>query len=533
MNRGSGTSLLLVMLVLSSHARSGEEVDTAAVARIINEGTNRSRVMETLERLTDCCGPRLSWSPEFERAAEWTMETMREWGLENVHTEQWAPLGRGWSLKRYTAEVTAPTPFPLLSYPKAWSAGTRGRLDGEVVYLDAQSDSTLKSYSGRLRGKFVLLSEPAEVKPPFEPLATRESDSTLLAYANADPGREQRSGRPTRYSGWVQRRMMERKKLQLCRDEGAAALLSVSRRDGGSVTVESAAIPDHPDTPYTNRTQAFETDPHQILPQVTVAAEHYNRLVRLLRRGEHPRLEMNLEVAWTEPDSGFNVIGEIPGSDLADEVVMIGAHLDSWHGGTGTVDNGAGVAACMEAVRILMALGLRPRRTVRIALWGGEEQGLLGSRAYVSRHLGERTRVPPADSGGSSHQISYKPEAEKLSLYINHDFGSGRIRGVLMNRNEALRPILRAWIAPFHEMGASTLTLKGTRNSDHASFEAINITNIEFLQDELDYFSRAYHSTMDLYERALEEDLKQASVILAAFAYTAATRDERMPRKPR
>ncbi|MGB6033487.1 MAG: M20/M25/M40 family metallo-hydrolase, partial [Bacteroidota bacterium] len=508
--KGSGTSLLFAMVFLSVAGSSAEQVDTAAVARIIDEGTNRSRVMESLGWLTDIFGPRLSWSPGFQKAGEWTMETLREWGLENVHREQWTPLGRGWTLERYTAHVTTPTPFPLISYPKAWSPGTPGTVSGELIYLDARTDSALESYEGRLAGKFVLLSEPVNVKPPFEPLATREVDSSLLAYANADPDLEPRSRRPSRFSGWVGRRMMQRKKLQLCRDEGAAGLLTVSRRDGGNVMVQSATIPDHPDTPYTSRRQAFETDPESTLPQVTVAAEHYNRLVRLLQKGENPRLEMSLEVAWTEPDSGFNVIGEIPGSDLRDEVVMIGAHLDSWHGGTGTVDNAVGVAACMEAVRILKALDLQPRRTIRIALWGGEEQGLLGSRAYVKRHLGERMRTPATDSAEAGIPTRYKPDAEKFSIYINQDLGSGRIRGVLMNRNEALRPILRAWLTPFHKMNASTLTLNGTTNSDHASFEAINITNIEFLQDKLDYFTRAYHGTMDLYERALEEDLKQA-----------------------
>jgi hypothetical protein len=532
MKIGSCSSFVLALVLLSSAGSSAEDVDSAAVARIIDEGSNRSRVMETLSWLTDVYGPRLSWSPAFQKAADWTMETLREWGLQNVQREKWAPLGRGWTLERYRAHVTAPTPFPLLSYPKAWSPSTQGTTSGEIIYLDAKTDSALESYKGKLGGKFVLLSEPVKVKPPFTPLATREVDSTLLAYANADPDLKPRSGRSARSSGWVKRRMMGRKKLQLCRDEGAAGLLTVSRRGGGAVMAQSASVPDHPDTPYTSRKKAFETDPGEILPQVAVAAEHYNRLVRLLRKGETPRLEMDLDVALTEPDSGFNVIGEIQGSDLRDEVVMIGAHLDSWHGGTGTVDNGTGVAACMEAMRILKTLNLQPRRTIRIALWGGEEHGLYGSRAYVKRHLGERKRVPATDSSESRISTTYRPDAEKFSLYINVDMGSGRIRGVLLNRNEALRPILRAWLAPFEKMGASTLTLRGTRSSDHASFEAINITNIEFLQDRLDYFSRAYHGTMDLYERALEEDLKQASIILAAFAYNAATRDERMPRKP-
>jgi hypothetical protein len=533
MKTGNWSFLLLSLVLLGAGTSRAEDVDSAAVAQIIDEGTERSRVMETLGWLTDVYGPRLSWSPEYRKAAHWTMEALRGWGLQNVQKEKWSPLGRGWTLERYSAHVTTPTPFPLISFPKAWSPGTKGTVSGELIYLDAKTDSSLETYKGKLAGKFVLLSDPVKVRPPFQPLATREQDSTLLAYANAGPRPERRSGRSAWYSKWVQRRMLARKKLQLCRDEGAAGLLTISRRSGGGVMAQSASVPDHPDTPYTSRKRAFETEPADILPQIAVAAEHYNRLIRLLRKGETPRLEMNLDVTLTEPDSGFSVIGEIPGSDLKDEVVMIGAHLDSWHGGTGAVDNGTGVAVCMEAVRILKVLNLQPRRTIRIALWGGEEQGLFGSRAYVKRHLGERERIQATDSSQSRFSITYRPDAEKFSFYINLDTGSGKIRGVLMNRNEALRPILRAWLAPFQEMGATTLTLKGTRSSDHASFEAVNITNIEFLQDRLDYFTQAYHGTMDLYERALEDDLKQASIIMAAFAYNAAMRDEQMPRKPR
>jgi hypothetical protein len=510
----------------------GEEVDTAAVARIIDEGTNRSQVMETLSWLTDVHGPRLSWSGTFQNAATWTIQTLEGWGLQNIHTERWTPLGKGWSIQRYAAHVTAPKYFPLISYPKAWSPGTNGKRTAEVIHLDAQSDSALSTYEGTLRGKYVLLSEPAELKPPFQPSATRESDSSLLLLANADPVRPERRGRSEWYSRRVKQRMLAYKKLQLCQDEGAAGILAVSRRSGGIVMVQSATVPDHPDTPYTHRRQAYQAGPNELPPQITVAAEHYNQLVRLLEKGQKVRVEFDLEVKYTEADSGFNVIAEIPGTDLKDEVVMIGAHLDSWHAGTGAIDNGAGVAACLEAMRILKALQLQPRRTIRIGLWGGEEQGLLGSRAYVRRHFGERKRIPATDSTESEMRTTYKPDAEKLSVYLNLDSGSGRIRGALINKNEALRPIVRAWLAPFREMGASTITLQGSRNSDHASFESINLPNIEFFQDKLDYFTRAFHGTMDLYERAVEDELKQASIILASCAYNAAMRDERMPRKP-
>jgi Zn-dependent M28 family amino/carboxypeptidase len=266
-----------------------------------------------------------------------------------------------------------------------------------------------------------------------------------------------------------------------------------------------------------------------MLPQIAVAAEHYNRILRLLRKGKQVRIEMNLDVNYVRADSGYNVIAEIPGSDLQDELVMIGAHLDSWHGGTGTTDNGTGVATCMEAIRILKALDLKPRRTIRIGLWGGEEQGLLGSRAYVRRHFGER-----ADSlnDSTSAVVRLTPEGEKFSVYFNNDNGTGKIRGVYMEGNEAVRPVFRKWLEPFEEMGASTLTLRGTGGTDHGAFNAIGLPGFQFIQDDIEYWTRSWHSTMDVYDRALEEDLKQASVVIAAFAYNAAMHDERIPRKP-
>jgi Zn-dependent M28 family amino/carboxypeptidase len=293
--------------------------------------------------------------------------------------------------------------------------------------------------------------------------------------------------------------------------------------------VLSAAVPSHPDTPRTRRPHAYDSNAPEILPQVAVGAEHYNLILRLLRKGKQVRIEMDLDVKYFREDSGYNVIAEIPGTDLRDELVMIGAHLDSWHGGTGTTDNGTGVASCMEATRILKLLDLKPRRTIRIALWGGEEQGVLGSRAYVKRHFGERADSSDDSTGAG---IRLKPEGEKFSVYFNNDNGTGKIRGVYMEGNEAVRPIFREWLDPFEELGASTLTLRSTGSTDHIAFNAIGLPGFQFIQDPVEYWSRTWHSTMDVFDRALEDDLKQASVIMAAFAYNAAMRDEPIPRKP-
>lgn len=507
-----------------------EKIDSAAVARIIDEGMNRSHVMDMISWLTDVCGPRLTWSGNYRHAMTWVMETLKGLGLANVHTEGWTPMGYSWEVERYSAHVVAPTVFPLLSYPKAWSPGTGGTRTGEVVYLNAKTDSALETYRGKLKGKFVLLSDSIEITAHFEPQAQRESDSSLLAMANADVRQPRR--RSFRSGDWIRRRMLQYQRLLLCQEEKAAGLLSGSKGDGGDVFVQDAMIPDHPDTPYTRSKQAFESDGRDMLPQVAVASEHYNRMLRMLERGQKVQLEMNLDVALGEKDSGYNVIGEIPGTDLKDEVVMIGAHLDSWHGGTGATDNATGVASCMEAMRILKTLGLTPRRTIRIGLWGGEEEGVYGSRAYVRTHLGE-LKQPDDTSAPGPRKIVTLPEADRFSAYFNNDNGTGKIRGIYMQGNESLRPIFRAWFAPFNAMGASTLTLLPTGSTDHVPFDAIGLPAFQFIQDDIEYTTRTWHSTMDVYDRAQPEDVKQASVIMAAFAYNAAMRDERLPRKVR
>jgi len=531
--RHAGSLVLRGLLLWSvfSHRAAAETVDSAVVAAIIEEGTNRSQIVETLTMLTDVIGPRLTWSPGFDSAAAWVARKLESWGVEQVHRESWAPRGRGWTLQRYSAHVTEPVVFPLLSYPKAWSPGTQGTVEARVIHLDAKDDSTLAAYRGKLGGAIVLLGNPVEITLDFAPRASRLNDSTLLALANAGPSQRRRR-RSQGWNRWVQRRIFEQRKLLLCQEEEVAAILTPCGTDLGIIRVGEASIADHPDTPYTRRPLAYNPEAPETVPQIAVASEQYNRLVRMLRTGTPVRVELSLDVHWSGADSGYNVIGEISGTDLRQETVMIGAHLDSWHGGTGAADNGAGVAVCMEAMRILKTLKDPPRRTIRIALWGGEEQGLYGSRDYVRQHLGQRIALADStvESASTGWEYSYTSEGEGFAGYFNLDNGGGRIRGIYMQGNEALRPIFRAWFTPFADMGASTLTLRGTASTDHTSFTAIGLPGFQFIQDDLEYDTVSWHTTLDVLDRIDTNDLRQSATIVAAFAYLAATRTERLPR---
>jgi Zn-dependent M28 family amino/carboxypeptidase len=265
------------------------------------------------------------------------------------------------------------------------------------------------------------------------------------------------------------------------------------------------------------------------------AAEHYDRIIRMIRDGQTVRLEMEVNVATTKPDSGFNIIGEIPGTDLKDEVVMIGGHFDTWHSGTGATDNNTGTATCMEAVRILQKIaakdGLKPRRTIRIGLWGGEEQGLFGSREYVGQMYARREGGGLAFGGGGGGEITKTPKYDELSVYFNHDNGSGRVRGVYLQGNEAARPIFRAWLSAFGDPTAQTITIQNTGGTDHQSFDGVGLPGFQFIQDPLEYDARTHHYNMDTFERIQEPDMKQAATIMAFFAYQAATREAKFPRK--
>ena len=364
--------------------------DTTVLSRLRTEGTDNSQVMTILGVLTDVNGPRLTNSRGYAAAARYARELLEQWGLKNVHFDYWdEDFGRGWELGKFSLSMLEPSYSPLIAYPKAWSPGVKGTVRGEAVYLDIEQESDLEKYRGKLKGKIVLFSLPSPVRPSFKADAWRHSEDDLRKMAEA-PATAAYQGR--RFSPPSEPQRLAYLKWDLCMREGAVAVLEASGRleDDGTIVVSGATVPYPPETPYGDRKQAWDADAPRILPQIVVAAEHYNRMVRLLRDGRRVSLELNLRVEFTPAALGYNVIGEIPGTDLAGEVVMIGAHLDSWHSSTGATDNAVGSAVMMEAMRLIQSLGEPPRRTIRIALWGGEEQGLIGSRSYVRRHLGRR-----------------------------------------------------------------------------------------------------------------------------------------------
>src|SRR5918912_3821114 len=374
------------------------------IERIKDEGMNRSQVMQTLSYLTDVIGPRLTASPNMKRANEWTRERLAQWGLQNAHLEAWGPFGRGWSLQRFSAQFTEPESIPLRAYPKAWSPGTTGTLVAKVVYVDVKTESDLEQYRGKLKGAIALTSPPVDVKARFTALGERLDEKALLKLANApDP-----KGAPPRRAPLPpeQRAAAEllSKKYQFFHNEGAALLVDPSRLgDGGTIFVQSAIVPqpfvENPFAPGVKRINPWDKDAPKILPQIVVSVEQYNRMIRMIQQGQNLTMSVDLAVQFQDRDlMGYNTVAEIPGTDLKDEIIMLGGHMDSWHAGTGATDNGAGVAVAKGAVRIIQALGLKPRRTIRIALWSGEEEGLLGSRGYVKEHFGE-VQTPQGQQG--------------------------------------------------------------------------------------------------------------------------------------
>lgn len=531
-------SFLLPFSVLAQTAAPAVyRAPKADIDKIREQGlTDRSQVMQTLSYMTDVIGARLTNSPNMRRANEWTRDKMKGWGMQNAHTEAWGPFGRGWSLKKYEASVVAPQYFPVIGFPKAWSPSTNGAVTGDVVVLDAKTSADLAKYKGKLKGKIVLVSGERPLKGIDKPLLNRYDDAGLQKLADAPAPKTGDSGNPPPevFKNITNYFNQQAERMKFLIDEGAAVMIDNSPGgSGGTVFVQGASV----GAPITGELKSFEDlfaaaafQPQNkdnmsvMMPQMTLATEDYNRLVRMIANGVTPQMTVEIDSQFYDDDPmGYNTVAEIPGSDpaLKDEVVMLGAHLDSWQSSTGATDNGAGSAAVMEAARIILASGLKPRRTIRVALWSGEEQGLYGSRGYVTSHFGEM----------KDGQLIKKPEYDKLSAYYNLDNGTGRIRGVYMQGNAAVRPFFEAWLAPFADLGAKTLTLSNTGGTDHLSFDAIGLPGFQFIQDEVEYGSRTHHSNQDNFDRIQAEDMKQAATIIAAFAYQTAMMDGKLPRK--
>ena len=487
-----------------------ESVDLDAVYAIKAEGFERSQVMELMSWLTDVHGPRLTGSPNLQAAADYTVERFADWGLDNIAQEVWGEFGRGWSNERFYAHAVEPQAYPLVGYAKAWTPGTGGMVTGEAVLALIANDEDIETHRGTLAGKFVLTAPAPEVQPMFEAPGRRYTDEELVGLA-AQPDPARRRGRRGRGPG--RDRAFPARRMAFFLEEGVAALIQPgpnpgSRRgDTGSVWVGSGGSRNPDDPP--------------VAPQVVLLSEHYGRIVRTLEKDLPVTLELNIRNTFHDDTlDTFNIIAEIPGTDRADEVVMLGAHFDSWHAGTGATDNAAGSAVMMEAMRILKATGLPLRRTVRVALWTGEEQGLLGSRAYVTKHFGDR------------RTMALEPDHARVSGYFNLDNGTGLLRGVYLQGNEAIAPIFTAWMAPFANLGMTTLSIRSAGGTDHLAFDAVGLPGFQFIQDPVEYGSRTHHTNMDVYERVQASDMMKNAVIVASFVYHAANRDDLLPRKP-
>jgi carboxypeptidase Q len=499
-------------LAIPIFAQVQEKVDLDAVYRIKDEGLNRSQVMTVMSYLTDVYGPRLTNSPQMKAAAEWTKKKLLEWELVNVKFEPFA-FGRGWSNEKMHASVSLDGhSYPLIAYPKAWTQGTNGLKAGEATLAVIQTEADIDKFRGKLNGKYVLTVAARDVPALFEAQATRLTDDQLAARARLNvtaPGQRGGGG------GGQNNTAFNRKRMQLYLDEGVAALIEPGTGSGGTVFVQCCGALRDPKSP---------PEP----AQVVMAVEHYNRIVRNLEKNIPVRIEMEIDNKYYDDDlNSFNITAEIPGSDKASEIVMLGGHFDSWHTGTGATDNAAGSAVMMEAVRILKATGLKMRRTVRIGLWNGEEEGLLGSDAYVRDHFGDR------------NTMILRPDHSKLDVYFNVDTGTGAIRGISLNGNERAAPIFEAWTKPFNNLGMTTVAVGAPRQpptsiggTDHTSFEAVGLPGFGFIQDGIEYNTRTHHSNMDVYERIQASDMMKNAVIVAAFVYHAANRDEMIPRKP-
>ena len=513
MNKITGVLLIAFAFVFVSFKGDKiEKVDLHTIMLIKNEEFGNSKVMQTLFEMADVNGPRLTGSTGMKNAEKWAKEKLESWGLENAAIEPWGGFGKGWDINKCYLAMTAPYYQQLIAVPRAWTPGTNGLIKANAILVRIDALKDMDQYAGKLKDKIVVMASSTETKPNFTADASRVSDKDLEK-TFMDPHTEEvatnlsQLPKPpdvSRATAMALRRAID-SFLYL---EGATAVLSGGRGTMGTVATTNGA------------SRAW--DAKSVLPEFEMGSEHLGRIQRLLEAGKDVTLEMDTKTTFLTADSiENNVVAEIPGTDpkLKDELVMLGGHMDSWHAATGAMDNGAGTAVAMEAVRILKVLGIKPRRTIRIALWSGEEQGLLGSRGYVKNHFGDRLTM------------QLKPDQARVSAYFNLDNGGGKIRGIYLQGNDELRPVFEEWLEPFADLGASTVTYRNTGSTDHISFDEVGIPGFQFIQDPLEYGSRTHHTNMDSYDRISANDLMQASVIVASFVYNTAMRDEKLPRK--
>jgi hypothetical protein len=519
-----------------------ESLDLNMYQRIRDEGLNRSHVMEFASALMDGIGPRLTGSPNGKKANEWTRDTLTKIGLENARLEDWGEFGLGWQQLNTWARMVTPDTAVLIVQSTPWSPSTPGPVTGDVVFVNVQNEKDLDQYKGKLQGKIVLFGAMRQVPPLDKVLFERYTEKELddLAEFNVSANA---NGLPPEMVARMRERM-ERLRLldriaQFFADEKVAGVIEPSR-DGGNGGGSGGTFFD--DNGAALGRTPYIAEKRVKIPVVVATIESYGRLYRLTQAHVPATVELNVETKFSgDHEHAFNTVAEIPGTDprLKEEVVMLGGHLDSWIAGTGATDNGAGTIVAMEAVRILKALDIKPRRTIRIALWTGEEQGLFGSKGYVTEHFGSaKTSTAPDQMQLPEFMrravgpLEIKPDHKLISAYFNIDNGSGKIRGVYTQSNAAVAPIFAEWMAPLKDLGVTTITMRNTGGTDHLSFDAVGIPGFQFIQDNLDYETRTHHSNQDVFERLQPADLKQIATVEAIFVYNAAQRDQMMPRKP-
>ncbi|MEO6214127.1 MAG: M20/M25/M40 family metallo-hydrolase [Vicinamibacterales bacterium] len=527
-------AVLILGLAAIPFAQSAEKIDLGTIAQIREEGLRRSQVMDHISWLSDVYGPRLTGGTGIMQASDWALKTFADWGLANPHRETWQ-FGRGWSLVKFHATMIEPQVQPLIGFPGSWTPSTHGTITADVVRVQIDTEADFEKYRGKLAGRIVLTQPAREVRMLEGTIVSRMGDKEFEEAATtpiprprgagaAGAGRGGETGGGGGRGGGV---TLASRIQQFYKTEGVAAAFNrgsdnVTASIGSDLTMQQQ----RPDggTIFPTAGGSRTSSPATLIPTVTLAVEHYNRMIRVLDKNLPVKVELNLETKFHEETTpnGFNTIAEIPGTDAAlkDEVVLLGAHFDSVAASPGATDNATGSGAMMEAMRILKTIGVKPRRTIRVALWGGEEEGLLGSRAYVRDHYGD-----PAT-------MQLKPDHSRISVYFNSDNGTGRVRGVWLQGNVAARPVFAQWIDPLRDIGVVALGPRSVSSTDHLSFDAVGIPAFQFMVDRLEYNSRTHHSNMDTFDRVQRDDMVQQATVIAVFAYNAAMRDEKLPRKP-
>jgi len=516
-----------------------ESLDLAMYGRIRDEGFRHSHVMQFAGALADGIGPRLTGSPNMAKANAWTRDTLTAIGLENAHLEDWGEFGMGWQQINTWARMVAPDPEPLWMQAAPWSPATKGPVSGDLVWIDLSTTTAadLAKYTGKLAGKIVLLGAMRPTPDITEPLFHRYTEEELKAMTGPQMARAGAPNFAALAADRARIAALRARALKMMADEGVAAIITPTR-DGGDGGGTGIIFDDN----GANLTRDAQKPENAVkVPNAVMMIEHYNRLARMVSNHVPVTVEVDIETKFTgDHEHGFDTVAEIPGTDpkLKDQIVMVGGHLDSWISGTGATDNGAGSIVAMEAVRILKALDVKPKRTIRIALWSGEEQGLFGSQGYVKQHFGTFAQPDPPDPPGTPSFLGRRgaltttKEWETLDAYYNLDNGTGKVRGVYTQGNFAIGPIFAQWIAPLADLGVTTITNRNTGGTDHLSFDAVGLPGFQYIQDPMDYETRTHHSDMDTYDRLHEADLEQAAVVEAIFLWNTSEREAMMPRKP-